>query len=144
MIFFIVLICGSKMEERYSDRTNAGIKISVNNQPGILVDASKTGLGVKLLTDKVPTSDLVDVLLEHEQKNVYLKGKISWLNTNVTFQNEKEVGIMIKDAPAEYYDFLERIQIETKSKADKGLFWLGMIFVILLLFAVIVVIQMLT
>ena len=78
----------------------------INNQASILVDLSKTGF--KFSTTSIPKNRYVDITLQADNQTFNLKGYARWISQKVGAQKLYEIGITIKEASPEYYEFLAR------------------------------------
>lgn len=81
--------------------------VKINNQAGILVDISRNGF--KLSTTSIPCNRHVDITLQTDDQIFYLKGYTCWVSRKLAAQKLYDIGISIREASEEYYDFLDRL-----------------------------------
>lgn len=95
------------MDQRKEKRIKKRIMAKVNNKVGILVDISRTGF--KISTAVAPKNRNVDVTLQVDNQTFNLKGYTCWINQKVIAPRMYDMGISLKEACTEYYQFLERV-----------------------------------
>ena len=81
--------------------------VKIDNRPAILIDISRGG--IKLSSAIVPSNPEVNIEINDNNRIFKLKGTIRWITRKVTFQNLKEIGIQIKDAPEEFNRYIEEL-----------------------------------
>ena len=81
--------------------------IKIDSRPAILMDISKEG--IKLSSAIVPTTPEVNIEIKEDNQVFKLKGKVRWITRKVSFQNLKEIGIFIEEAPIEYYQYIDKL-----------------------------------
>ena len=79
----------------------------INNHSSILVDISRSGF--KFSTAAIPKSRNVDITLQANNQVFNLKGYTRWISQKVATQQLYEIGVTIKEASQEYYQFLDQI-----------------------------------
>lgn len=95
------------MDKRKEKRIKKRIMAKVNNKLAILVDISRTGF--KVSTAVVPQNRTVDVVLQADNREFNLKGYTCWINQKVIAPRMYDMGISVKEASSEYYEFLDRL-----------------------------------
>ena len=95
------------MEKRKIKRIRKRIMVKIDNRPAILIDISRGG--IKLSSAIVPSNPEVNIEINDNNRIFKLKGTIRWITRKVTFQNLKEIGIQIKDAPEEFNRYIEEL-----------------------------------
>ena len=81
--------------------------VKINNQAGILIEISRSGF--KLSTTSIPGNRHVDITLQTDDQTFYLKGYTCWVSRKLATQKLYDIGISIREASEEYYDFLDRL-----------------------------------
>lgn len=94
------------------------MSVEVNRNPGKLVDISKSGLRVS--TSLAKTTRDIDIVLHNNGKNFGLKGMIHWARRKNPIQNSREIGVCVKEAPLEYYNFLNTLNWGPKISNEYG------------------------
>lgn len=79
----------------------------INNRPSILVDISKTGF--KLSAASIPESREVNITLQADNQTFSIKGNTRWINRKVAAPRMYDIGISLKEATPEYFQFIERL-----------------------------------
>jgi hypothetical protein len=94
-------------DRRKNMRLSRRILVTIDNQPGLLLDISRTGIRVS--TAMAPERRRVDIRLQADNRFFNLKGYINWINRKYSVQNLKEMGISIEGAEPDYYRFLDKL-----------------------------------
>ena len=95
------------MEKRKVKRIKKRIMVKINNRPAILIDISKGG--IKLSSAIVPSKPEVSIEIRDDNQVFNLRGRIRWITRTISFQNLKEIGIIIDDAPEEYHQYVDKL-----------------------------------
>jgi len=106
------------MDRRRHKRIKKSMILEINEKPGKLIDISKSGLRVSTSLVKTPRD--IDIVLHNNGKNFGLKGMIHWIRRKNPIQNSKEIGVRVKDAPLEYYNFLNTLNWGPKISNEYG------------------------
>ena len=103
------------METRKEDRLY-GVKDLIIKDEGkefnaILTSISRTGISV-IADNTFPTYKEIEVKFKVEDTPVTIKGSIRWVmdHKGEPGSNLKEIGILFLDPPAEYLEYLDKIQ----------------------------------
>lgn len=97
------------MEKRKTSRKKKRIMVKLDQTSAILVDISRTGIRVS--SGVAPSHRNVNIELNNEQKPLNLKGDIRWIKRKVALQKLYDIGISIVEAPDDYYQFIDTLQI---------------------------------
>jgi len=98
------------MDLRKFPRIKAKIAAEVNNKQAMLENVSKNGIKMKMWSDDVPRGRNVEVTFRSGTHTINLKGEVRWcMRDKYSFQDLKEVGLYIEDAPQEYYQFIDSL-----------------------------------
>ena len=97
------------MEKRKSIRKKKRIMVKLDQSSAILVDISRNGIRVS--SGIAPSTRKVDIELNNERQLLRLRGDIRWIKRKVALQKLYDIGISIVDAPADYYQFIDSLQI---------------------------------
>jgi hypothetical protein len=92
------------LEKRKEKRVKKRILTSVEERPAIVVDISQSGIQISM--SSTPKNQLVSIKLQIGGKVINMQGDIRWINKTITSQNSSNIGIAIRDAPAEYIQLL--------------------------------------
>jgi hypothetical protein len=92
------------VEKRKEKRVKKRILTSVEERPAIIVDISQSGIQISM--SSTPKNQLVSIKLQIGAKVINLQGDIRWINKTISSQNSSNIGIAIRDAPAEYIQLL--------------------------------------
>lgn len=92
------------MEKRKEMRIRKRILSSLEEKPAIVVDMSLSG--IKISMSRPPKSQDVNITLQVGEKVINLKGDIRWINRTVSNKVSNNIGIVIREAPPEYYEML--------------------------------------
>jgi len=95
------------MDKRKDKRIKKRLMAKINNKVAILVDISRTGF--KVSTAVLPPNRNVDITVQAGNQIFDLKGYTCWINQKITAPRMYDMGISIKEASTEYYQFLEGI-----------------------------------
>lgn len=95
------------MDKRKDKRIKKRLMARINNQASILVDISRNGF--KFSTGAIPKTRSVDIALQVNGQTFNLKGYTRWIGQKVTTQQLYEIGITIKEATPDYYQFLDKL-----------------------------------
>jgi len=101
------------MKDRYSKRVKRADKVILKDESGShtcqVVDISKNGLSV--ISDHFfPTYKEIDIEIVINEKSLPMKGSIRWsIDLNSHGGRSRKVGILIKDAPAEFIAYVENV-----------------------------------
>lgn len=94
------------MEKRQSKRVKTRQIIKVNGKLGVVNDISNAG--IQLSTAYSPTNRKLDISIDANGGEINLIGIIQWVKWKKQLQSLNEMGVMIKDAPPEYLDFVSK------------------------------------
>ncbi|MFH2108091.1 MAG: PilZ domain-containing protein [Chrysiogenia bacterium] len=92
------------MEKRKELRIRKRILSSLEEKPAIVVDMSLSG--IKISMSRPPRTQTVDIKLQVGEKVINLKGDVRWITRMVSNQVSNNIGIVIREAPPEYYEML--------------------------------------
>jgi PilZ domain len=92
------------MEKRKEVRIKKRMLSSLEEKPAIIVDMSLSG--IKISMNRPPQSQTVDIKLQVGGKVINLKGDIRWISKMASNQAANNIGIIIREAPPEYYEML--------------------------------------
>lgn len=95
------------MDKRKDKRVKKRLMAKINNKAAVLVDISRTGF--KISTAVLPRNRSVDVTVQAGNQTFDLKGYTCWINQKITAPRMYDLGISVKEASTEYYQFLEGI-----------------------------------
>jgi len=77
---------------------------SLEERPAIIVDISESGIQISM--SSTPKNQLVLIKLQIGGKVIDLQGDVRWINKTTSSQNTSNIGIAIREAPAEYLQLL--------------------------------------
>jgi len=77
---------------------------SLEERPAIIVDISESGIQISM--SSTPKNQLVSIKLQIGGKVIDLQGDVRWINKTTSSQNTSNIGIAIREAPAEYLQLL--------------------------------------
>jgi hypothetical protein len=93
------------MEKRKEKRVKKRMLSSLEERPAIIVNISQNGIQISMSSK--PKNQQVSIKLQIGDKVIDLKGDVRWINKTMFNQNSSNIGIAIKEPPAEYLEFLE-------------------------------------
>jgi len=93
------------MEKRKEKRVKKRMLSCMEERPAIIVDISQSGIQISM--SSTPKDQLVSIKLKIGGKVIDLKGDVRWINKTISNQNSSNIGIAIREAPAEYLQLLE-------------------------------------
>jgi len=94
------------MDKRKDMRIRKRLMAKINNHSSILVDISRSGF--KFSTAAIPKTRDVEITLQADNQVFNVKGYTRWISQKVATQQLYEIGITVKEASAEYYQFLDQ------------------------------------
>ncbi len=103
------------MKDRYSKRVKKADKVILKDESGShtcqVVDISKSGLSV--ISDHFfPTYKEIQLEILINEKPLLMKGSVRWsIDLNRQGVRSQQVGILIKDAPAEFIAYVEDVSV---------------------------------
>ncbi|MCK5057506.1 MAG: PilZ domain-containing protein [Candidatus Aminicenantes bacterium] len=104
------------MDQRKFPRIKTKIAAEVNNRQALLENISRKGIKIKLWSDAVPTTCDMMVTFTVGEQTINLKGEIRWCRREKnSFQDLKEMGLYLEDAPEEYYKFVDALSNRRES-----------------------------
>ena len=77
---------------------------SLEERPVIIVDISQSGIQIAM--SSTPKNQSVSIKLQIGGKVIDLQGDVRWINKTTSNQNTSNIGITIREAPAEYLQLL--------------------------------------
>ena len=92
------------MEKRKEKRVRKRMLSSLEERPAIVVDISQSGIQISM--SSTPKNQLVSIKLQIGGKVINLQGDVRWINKTISSQNSSNIGIAIREAPAEYLQLL--------------------------------------
>jgi hypothetical protein len=92
------------MEKRKEKRVKKRILSCLEERPAIIVDISQSGIQIAM--SSTPKNQSVSIKLQIGGKVIALQGDVRWINKTTSSQNTSNIGITIRDAPAEYLQLL--------------------------------------
>jgi len=92
------------MEKRKEKRVRKRMLSSLEERPAIIVDISESGIQISM--SSTPKNQLVSIKLQIGGKVIDLQGDVRWINKTTSSQNTSNIGIAIREAPAEYLQLL--------------------------------------
>lgn len=95
------------MDKRLSKRVKTHQLARVCGKIGVVHNISSRGLEVS--TAFLPTTRKVDISFEAFGKDITVIGTIQWLRRKSKLQSLNQFGVFIKDAPIQYYQFIESL-----------------------------------
>jgi hypothetical protein len=96
-------------EKRRHRRLDLRTMVQVDGEKALLFNLSRSGM--LLSTPFHPKGPDVDVVLDNGEQHFALKGTIRWVSKKRSFSNLIDFGVEIFDAPAEYCEFVEKMQV---------------------------------
>jgi len=94
------------MEKRNNIRFKTRQIVKVCGKLGVVNDISDSG--IQLSTAYSPKDRLLDISLDANGGVINLIGIIQWVKWKKQLQSLNEMGVVIKDAPPEYREFVRR------------------------------------
>lgn len=95
------------MDKRKDKRIKKRLMAKINNKAAVLVDISRRGF--KISTAVLPPNRKVDITVQAGNQTFDLKGYTCWINQKITAPRMYDLGITVKEASTEYYQFLDGI-----------------------------------
>jgi len=92
------------MEKRKEKRVRKRMLSSLEERPAIIVDISQSGIQIAM--SSTPKNQRVSIKLQIGGKVIVLQGDVRWINKTTSNQNTSNIGITIREAPAEYLQLL--------------------------------------
>ena len=94
------------MEKRNYTRFKTRQIVKVCGKLGVVSDISNSG--IQLSTAFSPKNRTIDISIDSNGGMINLTGIIQWVRLRKKLQSLNEMGVMIKDAPREYLDFVKK------------------------------------
>jgi len=94
------------MEKRQYKRFRTRQIVKVCGKLGVVSDISSSG--IQLSTAYSPKKRTVDISIDANGGMINLTGTIQWVRWKKRMQSLNEMGVLIKDAPLEYLDFVKK------------------------------------
>lgn len=94
------------MEKRNNKRFKTRQIVKVCGKLGVVNDMSDSG--IQLSTAYAPKDRMIDISLDANGGVINLNGIIKWVKWKKQLQSLNEMGVVIKDAPPEYLEFVRR------------------------------------
>ena len=94
------------MEKRQYKRFKTRQIVKVCGKLGVVSDVSNSG--IQLSTAYSPKNRTLDISIDANGGMINLSGIIQWVKWRKQLQSLNEMGVMIKDAPLEYLDFVKK------------------------------------
>jgi hypothetical protein len=94
------------MEKRHYKRFKTRQIVKVSGKLGVVSDISNSG--IQLSTAYSPKNRTVDISIDANGGMINLTGIVQWVRWKKKLQSLNEMGVMIKDAPLEYLDFVKK------------------------------------
>ena len=96
-----------KMEKRVSKRVKTHQLARVCGKMGVVHNLSSRGLEVS--TAFLPKSRKIDISFDISGKEVTITGTVQWLRRKNSLRSLNQLGIFVKDAPIQYYQFVDSL-----------------------------------
>jgi hypothetical protein len=94
------------MEKRHYKRFKTRQIVKVCGKLGVVSDISNSG--IQLSTAYSPKNRTVDISIDANGGMINLTGIIQWVRWKKKLQSLNEMGVMIREAPREYLDFVKK------------------------------------
>lgn len=94
------------MEKRQNKRVKTRQIVKVCGKLGVVNDISDSG--IQISTTYSPKNRMLDISFDANGGVISLIGIIQWVKWKKRLQSLNEMGVMIKDAPPEYLDFVKK------------------------------------
>ncbi|MGD2087117.1 MAG: hypothetical protein PVH61_13120 [Candidatus Aminicenantes bacterium] len=94
------------MEKRQDKRFKTRQIVKVCGKIGVVNDISNSG--IQLSTAYAPKNRTLDISIDANGGEISFIGIIQWVKWKKQLQSLNEMGIIIKDAPLEYLDFVKK------------------------------------
>jgi threonine dehydrogenase-like Zn-dependent dehydrogenase len=98
------------MDKRTNTRVKTHQLARVCGKMGVVNNMSLKGLQVA--TALLPKTRKVDVSFEALGKEITVNGTVQWFRRKTSVNSLNQLGIVVKDAPIQYYQMLERLADE--------------------------------
>jgi len=93
------------MDKRKERRYKTRQLVKVCGKLGVVNDVSAKGIQVSVALS--PKNRKVDISLEINGRSIKLLGIIQWMKQRQKLQQPNELGIILQNAPPEYFAFVE-------------------------------------
>ncbi len=94
------------MDKRQYKRFKTRQIVNVCGKLGVVNDISNSG--IQLSTAYSPKNRTLDISIDANGGRINLIGIIQWVKWKKQLQSLNEMGVMIKDAPLEYLEFVRK------------------------------------
>ena len=81
--------------------------VIINETEGFLIDLSENGLGISVA--RKPAEQEIKIKLILDSTEFLLTGEIAWEGWNKKYSEFTDIGIKLKDPPAEYINFVKKL-----------------------------------
>lgn len=95
------------MDKRINTRVRTHQLARICGKMGVVNNMSLRGLQVA--TALLPKTRKVDVSFEAQGKEITINGTVQWFRRKTSVNSLNQLGIVVKDAPIQYYQMLERL-----------------------------------
>ena len=96
------------MERRESKRIKRRSILKINNSPAILLDFSRKGISFSM--NKAPITRGIDILFNIADQTFEIKAITCWIKQKIALSKSFNIGAFIKEAPEEYYQFVDNLK----------------------------------
>jgi len=97
------------MDKRNNKRVKTHQLVRVCGKMGVVNNISDNGLQVA--TALLPKSRKVDVSFEAFGEEITVLGTVQWFRRKSSLQELNQLGIIVKNAPSQYYRFVDSLGI---------------------------------
>jgi len=97
------------MEKREYKRYKTRQIVKVCGKLGVVNDISNSG--ILLSTAFSPKDRKLDISIDANGGEINLIGFVAWVKWKKQLKSLNEMGVMIKDAPPEYLEFVKKLQM---------------------------------
>jgi len=95
------------MDKRRKKRIKIHQLARVGGKMGVMNNVSNEGLQVS--TALLPENRKIDICFEAFGEEITVRGVVQWFRRKTSLQSLHELGVIVKDAPPRYYQYVESL-----------------------------------
>lgn len=95
------------MDKRNNKRVKTHQLVRVCGKMGVVNNIS--GSGLQVATALLPKSRKVDVCFDAFGEEITVLGTVQWFRRKTSLQELNQLGIIVKNAPSQYYQFVDSL-----------------------------------
>jgi hypothetical protein len=98
------------MDKRNAKRIKTHQLARVCGKMGVVNNIS--GNGLQIATALLPPTRKVDIAFEAFGEEITVLGTVQWFRRKNSLQDLHQLGIIVKNAPAQYYQFIDSLAVD--------------------------------